>query len=84
MDVAPVSGADVCANSGLGLTERESHPSTMGHASVPFRHASGDAAYSPMCVGVWSFLHIAGERDLSPMGVGVWCILHIASERDLF
>ena len=75
VDVAPGSGADVCANSGpfnrervaswkwlralvrtsvpipVSLTEKESHSGTMGHASVPFRHASGVAVSSPMGVG---------------------------------
>ena len=44
--------------------EKESHLGTMGHVSVPFRHASGGAAYSPMGVGVRSIQHIASERGL--------------------
>ena len=44
--------------------EKESRSGTMEHVSVPFRHASGGAAYSPMGVGVRSILHIARERDL--------------------
>ena len=54
MGVARGSGADVCDNSGPFNRERVALRHD-GHVSVPFRHASGGAAYSPKGVGcmVW-------------------------------
>ena len=59
-NVAPGSGADVCANSGPS-SEKESHSGPMGHASVPFRHASCGAVSSPLGVVIRSDLQIAKE-----------------------
>ena len=72
------------------LTEKESHSGTMGHASVPFRHASGVCRF--LSDGRW--LHgvscrapvrgIFSDSVSSPMGAVARSGLQSASERDLF
>ena len=56
--------------------EKVSHSGTIGHASVPFRHASAVAVSFPRGVVAWSGLPSACERELlwlTPMGCAISC-----------